>query len=309
MNKASKILVIIDSENDPALVVDRACWLSQLFGTQLELLLCNAPANRGLPVFLNPSQARKVSSDIARSQDEWIESLVTQAKERGIDASAGVLGDRSIADGILDHIAKMKPLLVVKGTHYHSESERSMILGTDWRLIRECGAPLYLVKKATMAQEPTVIAAVDPICEHDKPAVLDQIIVDHARSLTEATKGKLLLFHSYERLVAIGAAAIRAITSEKLKVDEIDKKIKTEHRTALDEFARRNNIDAAATHLLPGRTHELLPAFVRSKGADIVVMGALARWGMRRMVLGSTTERVLDHLPCDVLVIRAPAAG
>jgi nucleotide-binding universal stress UspA family protein len=33
-------------------------------------------------------------------------------------------------------------------------------------------------------------------------------------------------------------------------------------------------------------------------------MGALARWGLKRAVIGSTAERVLDQLPCDILLVR-----
>jgi nucleotide-binding universal stress UspA family protein len=35
-------------------------------------------------------------------------------------------------------------------------------------------------------------------------------------------------------------------------------------------------------------------------------MGALARWGLKRAILGSTAEKVLDHLPCDILIVRSP---
>ena len=63
-------------------------------------------------------------------------------------------------------------------------------------------------------------------------------------------------------------------------------------------------------HQLPGRTREIVPMFCRTHGASIVVMGALARWGLKRAVLGSTAERLLDHLPCDVLVVRSdPTQG
>ena len=74
----------------------------------------------------------------------------------------------------------------------------------------------------------------------------------------------------------------------------------------LDALAKTNNIDAKHTHQLPGDTKELLPAFARTHGADLVVMGALARWGLKRSILGSTAEKVLDHLPCDILIVRKP---
>jgi universal stress protein E len=33
-------------------------------------------------------------------------------------------------------------------------------------------------------------------------------------------------------------------------------------------------------------------------------MGAIARSGLRRALIGSTAERVLESLPCDVLVVK-----
>ena len=56
-------------------------------------------------------------------------------------------------------------------------------------------------------------------------------------------------------------------------------------------------------HQLPGRAHELLPSFAQSHGASLIVMGALSRSGLKRRFIGNTAARVLDHLPCDVLVI------
>lgn len=84
-----------------------------------------------------------------------------------------------------------------------------------------------------------------------------------------------------------------------------------EERPAADTIvqlalAAANGIDADHTHQLPGSTRDLLPTFVRTHGADVVVMGALARWGLRRMIIGSTAEKVLDHLPCDILIVRLP---
>ncbi len=44
--------------------------------------------------------------------------------------------------------------------------------------------------------------------------------------------------------------------------------------------------------------------FARAQGTDLVVMGALARSALKRRVVGSTAEKVLDHLPCDILIVR-----
>jgi universal stress protein E len=59
------------------------------------------------------------------------------------------------------------------------------------------------------------------------------------------------------------------------------------------------------THQLPGAARDVLPFFARDRQADLVVIGAVARWSLRRAVIGGTAERVLDHLPCDILIVRA----
>jgi nucleotide-binding universal stress UspA family protein len=40
--------------------------------------------------------------------------------------------------------------------------------------------------------------------------------------------------------------------------------------------------------------------------SDIVVMGAVSRSGLRRWILGNTAEGVLDHLSCDLLIVKPP---
>lgn len=38
-------------------------------------------------------------------------------------------------------------------------------------------------------------------------------------------------------------------------------------------------------------------------GADLIVLGSHGRTGLRRLLMGSTTERVIGHAPCSVLVV------
>jgi universal stress protein E len=58
------------------------------------------------------------------------------------------------------------------------------------------------------------------------------------------------------------------------------------------------------THLASGNPATVIPRLARELGAGIVVMGALSRSGLSRVFIGNTAERVLESLPCDVLVIK-----
>jgi nucleotide-binding universal stress UspA family protein len=49
---------------------------------------------------------------------------------------------------------------------------------------------------------------------------------------------------------------------------------------------------------------QILEAAKQSQ-ADLIVMGSSGRTGLARMVLGSTTQWVFEHLPCSLLVVKA----
>jgi len=54
-----------------------------------------------------------------------------------------------------------------------------------------------------------------------------------------------------------------------------------------------------------GVPHEAIVDYVRERGIDLVVMGTHGRTGLDRVLLGSTTERVLRTSPAPVLTVSA----
>lgn len=299
------ILCVVEFDNNPELVVERATWLAKLFDCDLELVLSEPTTNylgESVAYFL---EMQTLADSIRNEQDAMLQQLAAVAEEQGVSVRTHVSTDRPEANAIVSIADSCDAYLVVKGTHDHSPSERASLAHTDWQLIRKLQRPLWFVKSSEWQESPLVIAAVDPVHSHDKTASLDREIIRSGQKLVDKCGGELQLFHSYQRLEEIGARVTWRIKPEKLITDKLDEKIKKEHRDALDELAKEFGIDADAVHQLPGRTHELLPAFVRTNNASLVIMGALARSGLQQRILGSTAAKTLDHVPCDVLVMHA----
>jgi nucleotide-binding universal stress UspA family protein len=55
------------------------------------------------------------------------------------------------------------------------------------------------------------------------------------------------------------------------------------------------------------KAHTEIREFARSNRVDLIVMGTHGRSGLDRMLLGSTTERVIRIAPCPVLTFKLPA--
>jgi universal stress protein E len=72
----------------------------------------------------------------------------------------------------------------------------------------------------------------------------------------------------------------------------------------VQEVTLPQGIAADHTRIMLGTAVDLLAEEAERVRADIVVMGAVSRSRLQRLFIGNTAERVLDQLPCDVLIVK-----
>ncbi len=299
------VLCVVELEHYPEEVAARAGWLAKLHDCDVELVMSDPAISYLGENFVFFAELQLLADSVKFEQKEELDELAAIIAAEGVEVRASISHDRPEAHMIADKAEACDALFVVKGTHWHSPTERASLADTDWRLIRRLSSPLWFAKPVAWKEKPVIIAAVDPTHTRDREAVLDRKIIKGAQALAGKCDGKVLLLHTYQRLEEIGARATWKFKPEKLPIDELDEKIREEHRKALYALADECGVAKKAVHQLPGRAHELLPAFARDNGASLVVMGGLARSGIKTRFVGSTAARVLDHLPCDMLIVRA----
>lgn len=304
MTDSNVILAIVEPDIIPQEVVARAAWLAERTGCKLNLLLCDSDVTALATGFYVSNETRSIADNLRAAQREILDDLAAPAKAADIELDLDVLDERPVGDAVLARALDLNPRFVVKGTEYESDARRAVFVDTDWFLIRSCPYPLWLVKPHEMPAEPLIIAAVDPTHGEDESARVDRLIVEQAQAIAREINGDVHLLHTYQALKGIGAEATRTFKPIRLPVEELSERMAREHREKLDALAASAGIDESHTHQLPGAARDVIPYFARDRGADLVVMGAVARWSLKRSVIGSTAERVLDHLPCDILIVK-----
>jgi len=70
------------------------------------------------------------------------------------------------------------------------------------------------------------------------------------------------------------------------------------------EMARKEGVPVEAATPL-GRSHEVIVETAGGRGVDLIVMGAYGKTGLKKLLMGSSTEKVIGHASCAVLVVRA----
>jgi len=73
----------------------------------------------------------------------------------------------------------------------------------------------------------------------------------------------------------------------------------------VEELLRQAGLQTSAARVENGPTHEVIQNIVDEGGADVVVMGVLARGRIKDWLIGSTAERVLHRVPVEVLAVKA----
>ena len=292
--RENTILVVIDlttGTHQPAL--ERAAWLAKQSGARLELFACDydpdLDTGRLTAVWGAAPSPREQSLLRRRGQ---LEELAAPLRKDGLVVTADVVWEHPFEAAIVKKAAAHDYWLVAKDTHHHNLLERTLLTNVDWHLIRECAAPLLLVKDRKLGTEPNVLAAVDPVNEHDKPAALDDRILTFGADLARVTRGHLHVMHAYS--TPMGAELppdIRTIIAQ-------------EHRLAMARFLDKHAVLGGRSHLYEGLAHDCLQRAAIDHSGDFVVMGAIARRGLKRLFIGSTAERVLDRLPCDLVIIK-----
>lgn len=89
------------------------------------------------------------------------------------------------------------------------------------------------------------------------------------------------------------------------EVDEV-KREKDEFFTGLAARARREAVAAGVeidVEIRPGHPADLIPRVATEGGYDLIVLGHRGHF-VRDHLLGSTADRVAEHAPCPVMIVR-----
>lgn len=299
-----KILTVIDptASEQPALA--RSARLADAFGASLELFLCDYDQYLAGGRMFDAEIIDKARRDVLDRDRQQLEVLRAPLAARGLAVSVDVRWDHPLGRGIARKALDSQPMLVAKDTHHHALLKRTIVSNTDWSLIRSCPAPLLLAKPRDIAAEPTILAAVDPTHEHDEPAELDRAILGLAKELATALHGRLHVLHCYDTAPAIAAASDTPMPAMAVPVQELAAGVERLHRAALDRLLEAYPIPPGQVHFEEGVAHEWLVRKAEELAADFVVMGAVSRSALKRVFVGSTAERVLDRMPCDLIVVK-----
>ena len=245
----------------------------------------------------------------AGGADDQIISRLRASAEAGIDAVTdaldGVETTRAVLEGspaaaIPRHARARDADLIVMGTHGRTGASRLVSGSVTEAVTRKVKMPVLVVHEA------------DP----ELPATYESIVV--------ATDGGPMATHATEE--ALGLAETTGATVHGVSVADVGgmaryipdtqvgefqggvEQAAAEAATRVTELAEARSLEATSA-VLEGAPVEELIGYLSETGADLLVVGTHGRRGTDRLLVGSTTERLIRRAEFPILAVHEPASA
>jgi len=276
-----KVLVAMDFAQSSRDALRMAALLAKAFHSEL-ILIHVIPEIRGF---------RIDKGKIRRMETEKLREMEIDLKKKGISSIEIIVRFGIPVERIIEYSDELDVNLIVVGS---GKWDRKFPLGTTAeRVMVYADKPVLAVKPGSHPLIRKIFCPVD-FSEASKRALINAI---HLSRIFEA---HLTVLTVYEPLLSsfFGPGRTPGESKEKALVKR--------QRSQFDRFLRgfeSENLNWAKT-ILRGKPHEEILKVIREAQPDLLVMGSQGRTGLSRLLMGSTTERVVREMPCSVITLK-----
>jgi universal stress protein E len=215
---------------------------------------------------------------------------------------------------IIRVVIQLKCDLVIKISEPEKSFTAKIFGSTDFRLLRKCPCPVWLLKPETSFSFNSILAAValESFDEDEDLEGLNKQILEMATSLAMKESSELHIVHAWkvfgDNLLSLPMAGF---FEEEVKEWMVSQRIEIEKRfnhltELLLKHLKANNMEMLTLqfHLVEGDPEEIIQGMVNDKKVDLVVMGTVVRSNLAGLLMGNTAENILNRLSCSVLTVK-----
>jgi universal stress protein E len=297
MAAINRILVAVrEFTGHPSPAILKAVQLARSYGAHLDLFHALTSPFHTDPLSAGGKNLESSEEALRQKALRGLESIAVRLRVNGIRVSVFAEWGHAAHEAIVRRADEIKSDLIVVSLRTGRHRMPWLVGLTERELVRLSSIPVLLVKSAHPYRRPAVLAAIDPTQTHEKPRELDQEILRAGKSLRTALRGTLHAVHAYAPAAMAGAPD--ALSPQTRQAYQQNMEHSAQLR--LGRAVRAAKITRSRQYLIARQPIDAIAEAARKSHSGIVVMGAIARSGNRRLL----AERILDDVPCDVMVVK-----
>jgi universal stress protein E len=260
-------MAVLDPTLDEQPAFERALDSAEITGAALHLYMC-----------VNESYGDGDQDSIITKYHSMLEDLATRARAQSVETECEVDWHGDWRDQAVIASERCGADLLIKHSVDHTDVDVDRVkrITADWVLLRKTSCPVLMIKDHTRWEDRRVLAAVVDKPTDDAHKKLNEQVIAFTNDFAQSYQSDAHFVVGYhDRNYEPNAANI----------------------------ARRCSVGEEKIHVVHGQTDEVIASTAREIEADLIVIGTVGRTGIKATVVGNTSERLLDHTHCDVLVL------
>lgn len=261
----SKILVIIDPTIDQQPAFERGLDSARDTGSSLHLYACADEASG----YANIDEARSALQPV-------LDNLTDRVRAEGFEVISELEWASDWARQAVSAAARCSASMIFKNSVDHNPVQRELRPTSDWTLLRMAPCPVLMVKNFQDWKHRRVLAAINPAATESAHIKLNHQITSLAQQLA----------------AAYGSAAHFVTAFQDLN-----------HAPDEGKIAKDCGVEREHIHLKKGKAADVIRDVAAELEVDLIIVGTVARDGIKGRVVGNTCERLLDQTHSDLLVL------
>ncbi|QOL26732.1 universal stress protein [Thalassotalea sp. LPB0316] len=236
----------------------------------------------------------QVKAQIIKRVEQQSQALLTEHVPADVEYSFEVVWEKRIHQWVNRYVDNNDVSFVVKTGH---RTETMMYTSTDWHLLRECNAPIYISSEKQWRRAQHVLASLDLETKNEEKLALNSKILEQAKELASASKSQLHVCYTvpFSRLLHDFGMQFR---------DELEIKAEKKLKPVIEALSKEHDIPIERFHIKAGEPEKVIPSTAASVKAAVVVLGMVGRKGLSGKIIGNTAEKILALLKTDLVAVK-----
>lgn len=257
--------------------------------------------------------SRTVYEQMVAERREELEAFVRSTTPKEVTVETKVLTGKTFVE-IIREVLRFDRDLVVKSIEKDDRKHQEFSF-TDMKLMRKCPCPVWLIKTTQQTGYREILVGVEYEPENPENDELNRHLLEMSASLAIAEFSELHVVHAWRlenesfmrgpRMGYTNAEVDTMVREEEAKRQQWLTAIVAECCATLGQEAA--DYLKPQLHMVEGSARNVVPQCAKDLGAELVVLGTVARTGISGLLMGNTAEAILDQIDCSVLAVKPSA--
>lgn len=199
-----------------------------------------------------------------------------------------------VPEAILEYAEEQDVDLIVMGTHGRRRTERMLMGSVAEEVVRRASCPVFTVR---IGEKKPPQRAVERLVVPTDFSGFTSLALAHAVELAQTYGARLDLLHVAEVRSMPGVLGAAPIIAPQA--------VEARARKALEALAGKMGYDQVVVQVQHGHVAHQVLTYAEEEEMSLIVMASHGRRGLKRMLMGSTAEKVVRHAPCPAFIVKS----